>query len=58
MQTFQTIMKEEGWRAFYAGMGTNMVRAVPAATVTFLTYEYVMASLNQARIDGMRITRG
>jgi solute carrier family 25 folate transporter 32 len=48
-------MKEEGWRAFYAGMGTNMIRAVPAATVTFLTYEYVMAALNQARADGSRL---
>ena len=55
VHTFQTIMKEEGWRAFYAGMGTNMIRAVPAATVTFLTYEYVMAALNQARADGSRL---
>jgi solute carrier family 25 folate transporter 32 len=58
VQTFNTIMKEEGWRAFYAGMGTNMIRAVPAATVTFLTYEYVMATLNQAQADGSRIVRG
>lgn len=47
--TFQTILREEGWRAFYAGMGTNMMRAVPAATVTMLTYEYVMRQLNDAQ---------
>ncbi|KAE9579607.1 Mitochondrial nicotinamide adenine dinucleotide transporter 1 [Colletotrichum fructicola] len=52
--TFRTILKEEGWRAFYAGMGTNMMRAVPAATVTMLTYEFVMKQLNQARDEGKR----
>jgi solute carrier family 25 folate transporter 32 len=52
VMTFRTILREEGWRAFYAGMGTNMMRAVPAATVTMLTYEYVMRQLKQARYDG------
>ncbi|OIW23475.1 mitochondrial carrier protein [Coniochaeta ligniaria NRRL 30616] len=52
VKTFRTILREEGWRAFYAGMGTNMMRAVPAATVTMLTYEYVMRQLKQARYDG------
>jgi solute carrier family 25 (mitochondrial folate transporter), member 32 len=51
-QTFRIILKEEGWRAFYAGMGTNMMRAVPAATVTMLTYEYVMKQLNTTRANG------
>ncbi|KAK2062201.1 mitochondrial carrier [Colletotrichum caudatum] len=54
VSTFRTILKEEGWRAFYAGMGTNMMRAVPAATVTMLTYEYVMKHLNHARAEGKR----
>lgn len=52
VRTFRTILHEEGWRAFYAGMGTNMMRAVPAATVTMLTYEFVMRELNNARIQG------
>lgn len=47
--TCRTILREEGWRAFYAGMGTNMMRAVPAATVTMLTYEFIMRELNSAR---------
>ncbi|KAL1863944.1 hypothetical protein VTK73DRAFT_6323 [Phialemonium thermophilum] len=51
VSTVRTIMREEGWRAFYAGMGTNMMRAVPAATVTMLTYEYVMRQLKTTRID-------
>jgi len=50
--TFKTILREEGWRAFYAGMGTNMMRAVPAATTTMLTYEYVMKHLQHAKVEG------
>jgi solute carrier family 25 folate transporter 32 len=52
VSTFRTMLREEGWRAFYAGMGTNMMRAVPAATVTMLTYEYVMRHLNHVRASG------
>lgn len=33
------IIREEGWRAFYNGLGTNMFRAVPAAMTTMFTYE-------------------
>ncbi|KFG81420.1 mitochondrial carrier protein [Metarhizium anisopliae] len=52
VMTFRTILREEGWRAFYAGLGTNMMRAVPAATVTMLTYEYVMRFLHRAKEEG------
>ncbi|RCI15943.1 hypothetical protein L249_1958 [Ophiocordyceps polyrhachis-furcata BCC 54312] len=55
VMTFRTILREEGWRAFYAGLGTNMMRAVPAATVTMLTYEYVMRQLNSAKVEGRRL---
>ncbi|KAH7325856.1 mitochondrial carrier domain-containing protein [Stachybotrys elegans] len=57
VMTFRTILHEEGWRAFYAGLGTNMMRAVPAATVTMLTYEYIMKRLNQARLEGQSAQR-
>lgn len=56
--TAKTILREEGWRAFYAGMGTNMMRAVPAATTTMLTYEYVMRKLLHARTEGIDKTTG
>lgn len=52
VNTFRTILREEGWRAFYAGLGTNMMRAVPAATVTMLTYEFAMRELRHARAQG------
>lgn len=52
--TFRTILREEGWRAFYAGMGVNMMRAVPAATVTMMTYEYVMKKLHHEKSEALR----
>ncbi|TAQ91504.1 hypothetical protein B7494_g203 [Chlorociboria aeruginascens] len=54
--TAKTILREEGWRAFYAGMGTNMMRAVPAATTTMLTYEYAVKHLRDAKAEGLRKT--
>ncbi|KAI1380845.1 mitochondrial carrier [Hypoxylon crocopeplum] len=54
VMTFRTIMREEGWRAFYAGMGVNMMRAVPAATVTMMTYEFAMKNLRHAQSEGQR----
>ncbi|KAI1344796.1 folate transporter/carrier [Xylariaceae sp. FL0016] len=54
VMTFRTILREEGWRAFYAGMGVNMMRAVPAATVTMMTYEYVMKLLHHEQVEGRR----
>lgn len=51
VHTFRTILREEGWRAFYAGMGTNMMRAVPAATVTMCTYEYCMGAFRNTKSD-------
>jgi solute carrier family 25 (mitochondrial folate transporter), member 32 len=54
IMTFRTILREEGWRAFYAGMGVNMMRAVPAATVTMMTYEYVMKTFHRAQSEGRR----
>ena len=53
--TFRTILREEGWRAFYAGMGVNMMRAVPAATVTMMTYEFVMKTLHHERLEARRL---
>jgi len=41
----KTVYFEEGWRAFYAGMGTNMVRAVPASAMTLLTYEFMVKEM-------------
>ena len=51
IHTFQVILHEEGWRALYAGMGVNMTRSVPAATITLLSYEYVSNFIHRLKTD-------
>lgn len=52
MMACKLILREEGWRAFYAGIGTNLVRAVPAAMTTMLTYEYLQKIMHQSQAEG------
>lgn len=35
------VWRETGWKGFYRGLGTNIVRVLPATWVTFLVYENV-----------------
>lgn len=53
LQTVKTIYLEEGWRAFYVGMGTNMIRAIPASCVTLVTYEFVAGTLMKWKKEGL-----
>ncbi|EGP82879.1 uncharacterized protein MYCGRDRAFT_101727 [Zymoseptoria tritici IPO323] len=53
--TFKTILREEGWRAFYNGLGTNLIRAIPAAMTTMLVYENVKAGLTGLRQEGLEM---
>lgn len=52
LQTCQTILAEEGWRGFYAGLGTNLIRAVPSAMTTILTFEYLKKTILNLQLDG------
>lgn len=45
IKTTKDLFKEEGWRVFYTGMGTNLVRTVPASAVTLITYEVLVDKL-------------
>lgn len=53
VQTCKAILVEEGWRGFYAGLGTNLIRAVPSAMTTILTFEYLKA----ATLSGQKSVR-
>lgn len=55
IRTCQTILHEEGWRAFYSGIGTNLFRAVPAAMTTMLTYEYLRKLIHNLQNDGEKL---
>ena len=51
-QTCKTILMEEGWRGFYAGLGTNLIRAVPSAMTTILTFEYLKKTFYDLQREG------
>ena len=55
VNTCRIILREEGWRAFYNGMGVNMVRAVPAAMTTMLTFETLKKLMHQLQHEGQSI---
>ncbi len=40
-QTARLIIKEEGWRALYGGLGVHMVRTVPNAAILLMVVERV-----------------
>ncbi|KAI9216148.1 mitochondrial carrier domain-containing protein [Blastocladiella britannica] len=42
VQTFNTIVREEGVRALYGGMGVHLLRVVPNSAIMFLCYEGVV----------------
>ncbi|XP_044756063.1 mitochondrial folate transporter/carrier [Coccinella septempunctata] len=41
MDCLRKTWKNEGWKGFYKGLGTNLVRVVPATMLTFVVYENV-----------------
>jgi solute carrier family 25 folate transporter 32 len=43
------IYKHEGIRGFYNGMGTNLMRVVPAAVITLVTYEMTIKYMYRFR---------
>lgn len=52
LKTCQIMLKEEGWRGFYAGLGTNLIRAVPSAMTTMLTYELLQRTIHDLKDAG------
>ena len=55
LQTCRAMLRDEGWRGFYAGLGTNLIRAVPSAMTTILTFEYLKRVLVATREEGMAL---
>ena len=51
--TCKVIFMEEGWRGFYAGLGTNLIRAVPSAMTTILSFEYLKKNILQYQKHGV-----
>lgn len=55
LSTCRIILREEGWRAFYNGMGTNMIRAIPAAMTTMLTFESIKGAIGTLQEEGREL---
>lgn len=52
LQTCRIMLREEGWRGFYAGLGTNLIRAIPSAMTTMLTYEFLQRTIHDLKDAG------
>lgn len=52
LQTCKIMLREEGWRGFYAGLGTNLIRAIPSAMTTMLTYEFLQRTIHEWKDAG------
>eukprot|EP00127_Corallochytrium_limacisporum_P004652 Clim_evm6s172 gene=Clim_evmTU6s172 len=57
LQTARLILHEEGFQAFYRGMGTNLLRVTPAGALTFLSYETFRDYLTNNPIPGVTIPK-
>lgn len=51
VQAVKVIAKEEGWRAFYKGLTTNLIRTVPASALSLWTYEILVQEMGKG-VDG------
>ncbi len=52
VSTLKTIVREEGWRALYSGMGTSLIGAIPASVTGLLVYETVLRLVKESRTQG------
>lgn len=43
---FWRTLKKEGYRGFYKGIFPNLLKVVPAASITYLVYETMKKSLD------------
>lgn len=48
-QTLFLVLREEGWRAWYKGLGTQLVRQIPNTAIMMSTYEAVVYLLTKDR---------
>ncbi|KAF0853136.1 mitochondrial solute carrier family 25 member 33/36 [Andalucia godoyi] len=56
MGACRSIMNSEaGWRGFYAGLRTSMLRLTLASGITFTLYESILKTLSQADTDSQRL---
>ena len=45
LHCFRSIIKNEGYNAFFRGLSANLLRAMPNTAIQFTTYEYLRSLL-------------
>lgn len=51
VKCFKTVVRNEGWRALFKGLGPNLVGNAPSRAIYFSTYSSVKGLLNTSFID-------
>lgn len=51
IKSFSTIVKHEGWKALFKGLGPNLVGIAPSRAIYFSTYSSVKSLLNESYVD-------
>ena len=52
MRVTSTILREEGWRAFYKGLTPRLLRVAPGQAITFMVYERI-----QSWLEGLKLSQ-
>lgn len=45
IQATRTVLVEEGWKGFYKGLGTTLLRTVPSTAISLYLYEWIVHHL-------------
>ncbi|GAA5856226.1 hypothetical protein JCM8547_000829 [Rhodosporidiobolus lusitaniae] len=53
VQSFNLVLKEEGWRALYGGMSPHLLRVVPNAVTMFFVYEKALSLADKRMNPGV-----
>lgn len=51
VKCFKTVVKHEGWRALFKGLGPNLVGIAPSRAIYFSTYSSVKCLLNESFLE-------
>jgi solute carrier family 25 thiamine pyrophosphate transporter 19 len=53
--TGNSIVRREGWRGLYRGMGVGLVKSAPASAITMWTYERAIRVMKELKEPGVEI---
>jgi solute carrier family 25 protein 33/36 len=51
MQTLKLVIKEEGFKNLYKGLGTHLIRQIPNNLIVMTTYELITDYLRKKKND-------